>query len=130
MNINIPDSAERCCNKIQVYFEIKNEAYSAHYDNYGIYTKMTEGVNNQSSYQSDFFDGIYSIWLGDCNKWYIGDITKKGQCIGYARAKPNSTEECIENIGWIWDYSDTSHLTNLNSLMKANKGLGVKCIEN
>ena len=91
---------------------------------------MDEQVNNKSIYQSEFFDGIYGIWLGDCNEWWIMDITAKGQCIGYARAKPNSTEECIENIGWIWDYSDTSHLTNLNSLMKANKGLGVKCIEN
>ena len=68
MNIIISNSvAEKCCNKIQVYYEIKNEAYSINYLIYGIYTKMTEGVNNQSSYQSDFFDGIYGIWLADCN---------------------------------------------------------------
>ena len=87
MNINISDSvAERCCNKIQVYYKRKNDAYSMHFEKYGIYTKMTEGVNNQSSYQSDFFDGIYGIWLGDCNVWFIGSITKKGKWIGYARA--------------------------------------------
>ena len=84
---------------------------------------MTEGVNNQSSYQSDFFDGIYGIWLGDCNEWMIGDITKKGQCRGYARAKPNSTEDCIENVGWNWDYSDLGW-------KEAKEGLGVKCIDN
>ena len=126
MNINISDSvAEKCCKKIQVYYEIKNEAYSIHYNKYGIYTKMTEGVNNQSSYQSDFFDGIYGIWLSDCNYWYISDITVKGQCAGYARAKPNSTEECIENVGWNWDYSD-----NLGGWKEAKEGLGVKCIDN
>ena len=126
MNINISDSvAEKCCNKIQVYYEIKNEAYTRQFEKYGIYTKMTEGVNNQSSYQSDFFDGIFGIWLGDCNYWYIGDITKKGQCSGYARAKPNSTEECIENVGWNWDYGDAS-----NEWKEAKEGLGVKCIDN
>ena len=125
MNINISDSvAEKCCNKIEVYYEIKNEAYSRHFRLYGIYTKMTEGVNNQSSYQSDFFDGIYGIWLGDCNYWFIGDITKKGQCIGVAKAKPNSTEECIENVGWNWDYAAGSEWK------EAKEGLGVKCIEN
>ena len=56
MYIYISDSvAERCCNKIEVYFEKKNEAYSEQFVIYGIYTKMNEGVNNQSSYQSDFF---------------------------------------------------------------------------
>ena len=125
MNINISDSvAEKCCNKIQVYYEIKNEAYSKHYNIYGIYTKMTEGVNNQSSYQSDFFDGIYGIWLDDCNKWVIAEITYKGQCRGYAGAKPNSTEECIENVGWNWDYVDSGEYK------EAKEGLGVKCIEN
>ena len=125
MNINISDSvAEKCCNKIQVYYEIKNEAYSIRYNIYGIYTKMTEGVNNQSSYQSDFFDGIYGIWLGDCNKWYISEITFKGQCFGFARAKPNSTEECIENVGWNWDYADSGEFK------EAKEGLGVKCIDN
>ena len=108
MNINISDSvAEKCCNKIEVYYEIKNEAYTYQFQRYGIYTKMSEGVNNQSSYQSDFFDGIYGIWLSDCNKWFISDIANKGQCNGYAGAKPNSTEECIENVGWNWDYSDS-----------------------
>ena len=87
---------------------------------------MTEGVNNQSSYQSDFFDGIFGIWLGDCNYWYIGDITKKGQCIGYAYAKPNSTEECIENVGWNWDYADFGSV----GWKEAKEGLGVKCIDN
>ena len=123
MNINISDSvAERCCNKILVYYEIKNEAYSKHYNIYGIYTKMIEGVNNQSSYQSDFFDGIYGIWLADCNYWIIGDITKKGQCIGTAMAKPNSTEECIENVGWNWVYT-----VDLGIWKEAKEGLGVKC---
>ena len=125
MNINISDSvAERCCNKIQVYYKIKNEAYSKTYHIYGIYTKMTEGVNNQSSYQSDFFDGIYGIWLADCNKWFIADITDKGQCRGYARTEPNSAEECIENLGWNWEY------VNFIGWKEANEGLGVKCIDN
>ena len=86
---------------------------------------MTEGVNNQSSYQSDFFDGIYGIWLSDCNIWFIGDITSKGQCNGKARAKPNSTEECIENVGWNWDY-----LNGVGEWIEAKEGLGVKCIDN
>ena len=125
MNINISDSvAEKCCNKIEVYYEIKNDAYSRWSIIYDIYTKMTEGVNNQSSYQSDFFDGIYGIWLSDCNKWMIGYITSKGQCSGYARAKPNSTEECIENVGWNWDYSIS------DGWKEAKEGLGVKCIDN
>ena len=125
MNIIISDSvAERCCNKIQVYYKTKNEGYSIHFGLYGIYTKMTEGVNNQSSYQSDFFDGIYGIWLDDCNEWRIGDIPKKGQCAGYARAKPNSTEDCIENVGWNWDYADSFEWK------EAKEGLGVKCIDN
>ena len=46
------------------------------FNTYGNYTKMTEGVNNQSSYQSDFFDGIYGIWLADCNEWMIGIRSK------------------------------------------------------
>ena len=124
MTINIPDSAERCCNRIQVYYEIKNEAYAEEHNKYGIYTKMTEGVNNQSSYQSDFFDGIYGIWLADCNEWMIGDITDKGQCRGYARTEPNSAEECIENVGWNWEY------VNFFGWKEAKEGLGVKCIDN
>ena len=118
--------AEKCCGKIQVHYGNNNEAYSVHFQLYGIYTKMTEGVNNQSFYQSDFFDGIYGIWLSDiCNSWMIGDITLKGQCRGYAIAKPNSTEECIENVGWNWDYTDNS-----GDWKEAKEGLGVKCIEN
>ena len=89
---------------------------------------MAEIVNNQSSYQSEFFDGIYGIWLGDCNEWWIMDITAKGQCIGYARAKPNSTEECIENVGWNWEYWDYGN--HGNNWFEAKEGLGVKCIDN
>ena len=125
--MNVSDSGtEKCCGKIVVYYENINEAYTMYYQLYGTYTKIPERVNNQSFYQSDFFDGIYGIWLSDCNSWFIGDITLRGQCKGYFHAKPNSTEECIEKVGWNWVYT----IDHSDYWAEAKEGLGVKCIEN
>ena len=88
---------------------------------------MPELIYNQAFYQSEFLKGIYGIWWCDDEKfksWMISDIKKKGQCKGYARAKPNVTGECIDTIGWIWEYRKSGKYWD------AKEGLGVKCILN
>ena len=91
--INPDDS---CCNIIEVYTSSnESDPYKKVFKIYGKFMKMPVRINNFTAYQSE----LYGIWFADCesyglqDEWYIGAITKLGQCRGYARAKPNTTDD-------------------------------------
>ena len=115
---------DECCVHIEVYYETKNEAYDHQSEVYGTYTKLSESVNGRSHYQSDFDDGYYGIWWGECNAWMISSASV-GQCTGLAYTAED--EKCVHIMGedfwlyWNWLYSDGQNF------IEAGEGLGVRC---
>ena len=110
---------DECCIHIEVYYETKNEAYDYQSEVYGTYTKLSESVNGRSHYQSDFDDGYYGIWWGECNVWMISETSHVGQCSGDAYTTED--EKCVHNVGWNWLYGDGQNW------FEAGEGLGVRC---
>ena len=116
----------KCCEKIEVFFSIPNEAYIISFKKYGSYTMVPEKVNNQNYYQSNFFNGIYGIWsVGkETKEWWLGYISKKGYRNGFAYIKLNTTGLCIEDTGWNWKY----FIWQNSTWADAKQSLGVKCL--
>ena len=105
---------------MEVYYSTKNAAYDSQSKIFGLYTTSSEKVNGRYFYQSNFENGKYGIWLcGSEREWYISDNYYKGQCFGNARSQ--STNFCLEEIGWNFLYFD-------NSWKNAKEGLGIRCI--
>ena len=112
---------DECCVNIKVYYEIKNEAYYYQSMLYGTYTKLLEGVNGCSHYQSDFNDGGFGIWSCGAT-WQIDFNEFVGNCTGYAYAF-NTDVKCAHNVGWLWSYWNYE----AEAFSEAGKGLGVVC---
>ena len=103
---------------MEVYYSTKNAAYDSQSNIFGSYSVSNDYVNGRYFYQSDFENGKYGIWCCG-NKWYLSYLSDKGNCRGLART--SSTNFCLEEIGWNWDYSN-------NGFHNAEEGLGIRCI--
>ena len=103
------------------YFLI-SQAYIFTYSMYGIYTKTNDAKKGRNVYQSDFKNGMYSIWWCG-NSWQIGLTSDKGKCRG--NAKTSLDVKCVSNTGHTWRY----YQLETKTWHSADDGLGIRCLQ-